>query len=75
MEYKIGIIGLGYVGLQLAVEFGKTFLTLGYDKSSDKIYNLENFDDTTNELSSSRLKSAKLLKYSNNIIDLKIVIL
>ena len=71
MEYKIGIIGLGYVGLQLAVEFGKKYLTLGYDKSSDKIYNLENFDDTTNELSSSRLKSAKLLKYSNNIIDLK----
>ena len=35
MEYKIGIIGLGYVGLQLAVEFGKKYLTLGYDKSSN----------------------------------------
>ena len=42
MEEKIGIIGLGYVGLPLAVEFGKQFSSVGYDINSKRIEELIN---------------------------------
>ena len=64
MIYNIGIIGLGYVGLQLAVTFGKRFNTIGIDKSPKKIDQLNNYVDITNEVSKSSLKSAKFLKYT-----------
>ena len=47
---KIAIIGLGYVGLPLAVEFGKQYPTLGYDINQDRINELENGFDRTLEL-------------------------
>jgi UDP-N-acetyl-D-glucosamine/UDP-N-acetyl-D-galactosamine dehydrogenase len=48
---KVAVIGLGYVGLPLAVEFGKCFPTLGYDLSSEKIANFQKHIDPTGEVS------------------------
>ena len=55
--YKIGIIGLGYVGLPLAVEFGKKFLTVGFDINEQRVKELNSFKDITLEVSFKELKS------------------
>ena len=69
-KYKIGIIGLGYVGLPLAVEFGKKYETIGYDINPDRINELRSGNDSTLEVDFEGLKSAKLLTYSSDIQDL-----
>ena len=56
-NYKIGIIGLGYVGLPLAVAFSKKYLTIGYDINVDRINNLLRGFDETMELNSEELNS------------------
>lgn len=61
---KVGIIGLGYVGLPLAVEFGKKYNTLGFDINKKRIIDLTNGDDFTLECSSEELRSANHLSYS-----------
>ena len=48
-EYKIGIIGLGYVGLPLAIEFGKQYRVLGFDTNQDRIDELSSGIDSTKE--------------------------
>ena len=63
---KIAVIGLGYVGLPLAVEFGKRFDTAGFDKNIARIEMLRRGEDTTQETSSEELKLAKNLRYSND---------
>lgn len=63
---KISIIGLGYVGLPLALEFGKHFLTIGYDINIKRISDLSKNIDTNNETSLKKEKS-KYLKFSNKI--------
>ena len=63
-EVKIGIIGLGYVGLPLAVEFGKKFPTLGFDINQSRIDELEGGTDSTLECSPEELASATHLNYS-----------
>jgi len=57
----IAVIGLGYVGLPLAVEFGKKHRTIGFDKNSEKIHNYAAFIDPTGEVSNSELRAAKKL--------------
>ena len=52
----IGIIGLGYVGLPLAVEFGKKFNTIGFDINQSRIAELGDGTDSTLECSSDELK-------------------
>ena len=42
INYKVGVVGLGYVGLPLAIEFGKKFSTVGYDISEEKINTFKN---------------------------------
>ena len=69
-KYKIGIIGLGYVGLPLAVEFGKKFETIGFDINLGRINELRSGDDSTLEVDSKGLISAKHLSYSSDIQDL-----
>jgi UDP-N-acetyl-D-galactosamine dehydrogenase len=54
----IAIVGLGYVGLPLAVEFGKKFRTIGFDLSQQKIAHYRNFVDPTGEVSSAELRAA-----------------
>jgi len=68
---KIAIIGLGYVGLPLAVEFGKIYDTLGFDINEARIKELEKGFDRTNEVEPELLNEADKLKFSSNIEDLK----
>ncbi|MAD74892.1 MAG: Vi polysaccharide biosynthesis UDP-N-acetylglucosamine C-6 dehydrogenase TviB [Rheinheimera sp.] len=69
-ETKLAIIGLGYVGLPLAVEFGKHFSTLGFDINQSRVAELKNGQDHTLEVSAEELSEAKDLTYSCNIEDL-----
>jgi len=69
---KIGIIGLGYVGLPLAVEFGKTIPTIGLDNNSVRIQELKKGKDSTLEVDSNELKQAYQLRFTdqpNNLRD------
>ena len=70
-DLKVAVIGLGYVGLPLAVEFGKKYDTLGFDISQGRINELINGNDSTLELNADELKGAPHLNYSSNIDDLK----
>ena len=68
---KIAIIGLGYVGLPLAVEFGKKLHVLGFDINKPRIDELNSGVDVTLEVSGEELKQASNLTYSSNVDDLK----
>ena len=68
---KIGIIGLGYVGLPLAVEFGKKFDTIGFDINQARVKELQGGVDSTLECSAEELQEAKTLQYSATVGDLK----
>ena len=68
-DTRIAIIGLGYVGLPLAVEFGKKYPTLGFDINADRIKELEAGTDSTLEVESEELAQAVHLKYASNIED------
>ncbi|TMG90669.1 MAG: nucleotide sugar dehydrogenase, partial [Betaproteobacteria bacterium] len=52
----VAVVGLGYVGLPLAVEFGKQYATVGFDLSEKKIAAYRNFLDPTGEVSQAELK-------------------
>jgi UDP-N-acetyl-D-galactosamine dehydrogenase len=65
-DTRIGIIGLGYVGLPLAVEFGKHYPTLGFDIKKDRIAELEAGSDSTLEATSDELLSATQLRFSTD---------
>lgn len=67
---KIGIIGLGYVGLPLAIEFGKKFETIGLDINSSRIKELKSGKDSTLEVNSEELKQADKLVYADDPADL-----
>ncbi len=62
----VAVVGLGYVGLPLAVEFGKKFETIGFDLSESKIANYKNYCDPTGEVSTADLKAATRLSVSTN---------
>ena len=62
---KIGIVGLGYVGLPLAVEFAKKYSTLGFDINQNRVSELNSFVDSTNEVESEDL--SKVLNQNNDI--------
>lgn len=68
---KIGIIGLGYVGLPLAVEFGKLRETVGFDINQNRIKELRAGNDATKEVDSRELKNAVHLIFSDHINDIK----
>ncbi len=65
-DTRLGIIGLGYVGLPLAVEFGKHYPTVGFDIKKDRIAELESGNDSTLETTSEELRAAKHLRYSTD---------
>lgn len=70
---KIAIIGLGYVGLPLAIAFSKKFEVIGYDIEKNRIKELQNGHDKTLELSDAELDIALKngIKFSSNLTDLK----
>lgn len=63
---SIAIIGLGYVGLPLAVEFGKKYKTIGFDINLSRIEELKSGYDRTRETSEQDLKSSQYLQYASN---------
>ena len=67
---NISIIGLGYVGLPVAVKLSNFFNVLGFDKNKQRIKELKKLSDKNREISSKELKKSKL-QYSTNIQDLK----
>lgn len=70
-ELKIAIIGLGYVGLPLAVEFGKKVPVVGFDIHQKRIDELKSGKDHTLEVSPEELAQVTQLRYSANLEDLK----
>lgn len=68
---KIGIIGLGYVGLPLAIEFGKIIDVVGFDINRSRIEELQKGFDRTREVDADELKSSVKLKYSHDSNDLR----
>lgn len=70
-DLKIAVIGLGYVGLPLAVEFGKKLSVVGFDIYEKRILELKNGKDHTLEVSVEELKEATQLTYTSNLDDLR----
>jgi UDP-N-acetyl-D-galactosamine dehydrogenase len=68
---KVGVVGLGYVGLPLAVEFGRHFATVGFDIKDERIRQLKAGRDVTLEVSRRELAAAQFLNYSNDLRDLE----
>jgi UDP-N-acetyl-D-galactosamine dehydrogenase len=68
---KVGVVGLGYVGLPLAVEFGKRFSTVGFDIKEARIEELRAGRDSTLETDASELAAASKLSFTTRLADLK----
>ena len=67
--HRIGtvcVVGLGYVGLPVAVAFGKERLTIGYDLSAKKIHNLKQHNDPTGEVAAEELRRAQMLTVTDD---------
>ena len=67
---KVAVIGLGYVGLPVAVAFGQNFRTIGFDVNEQRVNSLKDGIDITGEVEPEKLKSADVL-YTNNYEELK----
>jgi UDP-N-acetyl-D-glucosamine/UDP-N-acetyl-D-galactosamine dehydrogenase len=65
--FKIAVIGLGYVGLPLAVEFGRIFSTTGFDINSKRIHELKKGNDHTLEITRQDFNKAKHLSFTSDI--------
>jgi UDP-N-acetyl-D-glucosamine/UDP-N-acetyl-D-galactosamine dehydrogenase len=70
-DCRIAVVGLGYVGLPLAVEFGKLYETIGFDIKAARIAELKKGKDSTLECSPEELRGARKLKYSTDMRDLR----
>ena len=70
-KVKIAIIGQGYVGLPLAIEFGRTYSTIGFDINGSRINQLKKGIDYTKEASFEQIRSSKQLNFSSKINDIK----
>ena len=74
-DLKIAIIGLGYVGLPLAVEFGKQVPVIGFDIHQKRIDELKSGQDHTLEVSPEELKQARKLSYSADLEEQTVIFL
>ena len=68
---SVAVVGLGYVGLPLAVEFGKKMPTIGFDLSKEKVDSYRQFIDPTGEVATEDLKAATQLKVTTDPTELK----
>lgn len=68
-DIKIGIVGLGYVGAPLAIELSKHYPTIGYDINSKRVEELNNNQDSTNEISNLDLQNTTG-KFTDNLLDI-----
>ena len=69
--FKIGILGLGYVGLPLAIEFGKKYQVIGYDKKSKRVKELKSYYDNNFDINKKEFLKSKKLNFTNNLNHLK----
>ncbi|MDH5512979.1 MAG: nucleotide sugar dehydrogenase, partial [Gammaproteobacteria bacterium] len=60
---SVAVVGLGYVGLPLAVEFGKHLTTIGYDLNDEKLRNYRKFHDPTGSVTEAELRAAANVRY------------
>ena len=70
-DKSIGIIGLGYVGLPLAIEFGKIKNTIGFDINTEKVQLLQSYVDQTAQINKLEFKKSRYLKITDNISELE----
>ena len=70
-ESKISVIGLGYVGLPLAIEFSNKFEVVGFDIDKQRVQELKNGYDRTNEISEGRLNKLPRLELSSSISSIR----
>ncbi len=70
-DFRVGIIGLGYVGLPLAVESGKKYPTVGFDINEDRIHQLKEGVDLTREVEADELSQSEFLSFSSSVSDLQ----
>ncbi|MDB3975697.1 nucleotide sugar dehydrogenase, partial [Candidatus Pelagibacter sp.] len=70
-ELNLAIIGLGYVGLPLAIEFGKKRQVIGFDIEKKRIKELKSGIDKNSEVTKNQIKNIKKLNFTSNISDLK----
>ena len=68
---RVAVVGLGYVGLPLAVEFGKRLETVGFDVKPERVAQLRAGRDTTLEVTTAELKSAQRLSFTTDLAELK----
>src|SRR5689334_17786859 len=68
---RIGVVGLGYVGLPLAVEFGKHFATIGFDVKPERVAQLRRGRDHTLEVSRAELRAAQRLTFTTDLARLR----
>ena len=73
MNHKICVIGLGYVGLPLAVEFSKYYPTIGFDIDLIRIADLKNNNDKTGEVDENQLDSTNLF-YTSSLCKNKLLL-
>ena len=71
VKTKIAVIGMGYVGLPLAVEFGKQYSTAGFDINKSRIEELKAGDDSTLEIEPEELRQANHLYFTTDAKDIK----
>lgn len=70
-KLKIAVIGQGYVGLPLAIEFGKKYPTVGFDINNKRVEELKKGRDFTEEASTEQIKSASMLSFSSDLEEIK----
>src|SRR5207244_12353940 len=64
--WRIGVVGLGYVGLPLAIEFAKHFPTVGFDHSNEKIESYRRLHDPSGEVTQTQLRAARQLELTTD---------
>ena len=69
-DSKIAIIGLGYVGLPLSIEFGKVFKTIGFDTKKSRVADLKRGHDSSFEVTSEEFQESKKLTFTNDVNDI-----
>ena len=69
-DSKIAIIGLGYVGLPLSIEFGKAFKTIGFDTKQSRVADLKRGHDSSFEVTSEKFQESKKLTFTNDVNDI-----
>ena len=69
-DSKIAVIGLGYVGLPLSIEFGKAFKTIGFDTKKSRVAELKRSFDSALEVTAEEFQKSNMLSFTNDVNDI-----